>query len=307
MKSRRKGRAIDGLLLLDKAQCITSNRALQQVKRLFEGAKAGHTGSLDPLATGMLPICFGEATKFCQYLLDADKHYDVVVALGATTTTGDLEGEVVTTSSVPSLTVADIETVLAQFRGHISQVPSMYSAIKYQGKPLYEYARQGIEIPREPREIIIHRLQLMAYDPTSAQLTLHVHCSKGTYIRTLAEDIGTALGVGAHVKVLRRTAVAEFQADQMIEFTELEAFKEQAGIRALDERLLSLKTAFKQWPTIDVSETLAFYLQRGEAVWIPKAPTTGLVGLIKNNTDFMGLGEIQSDGKIKPKRLVKTV
>ena len=307
MKTRRKGRAIDGLLLLDKTQGLTSNRALQQVKRLMSAAKAGHTGSLDPLATGMLPICFGEATKFCQYLLEADKRYEVIVQLGVKTTTGDTEGEILETRTVPDLTDPTIEQALETFRGQIYQVPSMYSAIKYQGKPLYEYARQGIEVPRESRKIHIYQLQLAHFDRATAQLHLTVHCSKGTYIRNLAEDLGEVLAVGAHVIALRRVSVAHYHANQMVTFDHLAALKTEANFEALDHQLISLKTAFSNWPMITVSETMAFYLRRGEAVWISKAPSSGLVSLLLNETDFLGLGEIQDDGKIKPKRLIKTI
>ena len=303
---RRRGRIIDGLLLLDKARGVTSNFALQQVKSLFNAAKAGHTGSLDPLATGMLPICFGEATKFCQYLLEADKHYTVVAQLGMRTTTGDSEGEVIQQQAVPVFKSKQLEQTLTRFRGVITQIPSMFSAIKYQGKPLYELARQGIEVPRQPREVHIYELSLVTYDKTLQQLTLDVHCSKGTYVRNLVEDIGIDLTCDAHVIALRRNRVAAFKEQQMISFDELRPIKETQGCEALDRSLISLETAFSQWPKVCLTETLAFYLRRGESVWVPKAPSEGLVSLILAEQDFLGLGEVQEDGRIKPKRLVQT-
>jgi len=188
-------RQVDGILLLDKPLNASSNQALQVVKKLYHARKAGHTGSLDPLATGMLPICFGEATKFSKFLLNANKVYQCTARLGVSTETGDSEGEVIRTSEVPSLTAAEIETVLEKFRGDIQQIPSMYSAIKYQGQPLYKLARQGKTVERQARDIKMYELTCLNYHET--ELELHIHCSKGTYVRTLVEDIGNALGCGA--------------------------------------------------------------------------------------------------------------
>ena len=302
MSKRRKGRNINGLLLLDKAQGLTSNQALQRVKKLWQAAKAGHTGSLDPLATGMLPICFGEATKFCQYLLESDKHYQVVARLGVKTTTGDSEGDVVAQRSTDKITTKQIEQALVEFRGTITQIPSMFSAIKYQGKPLYELARAGIEVERQARTVHIRELEMIHFE--ADELHLQVHCSKGTYVRNLVEDLGETLGCGAHVIALRRTGVALFHETAMVTYDNLLKLQHNQGDDAINQHLLTLEQAFADWPQVTVSETLAFYLRRGESVWIPQAPTQGLVSLMLNDQVFIGMGEILSDGKIKPKRLL---
>src|SRR3990167_10000985 len=205
---------INGILLLDKPLGLSSNSALQKVKNLFQAKKAGHTGSLDPLATGLLPICFGEATKFSQYWLDSDKTYRVRAKLGVRTTTSDAEGDIVFQSEVPHFTLADIEKQMAIFRGDIQQVPSMYSALKHEGQPLYKLARRGIEIERPARPITIYRFDLLRY--ANEALEMEVHCSKGTYIRTLIDDLGQALGVGAHVIALHRIQVGLFTASRMV-------------------------------------------------------------------------------------------
>ena len=211
-KPRKRGRDIHGVFLLDKPQGMSSNDIMQKVKRIFQANKAGHTGALDPLATGMLPICLGEATKFSQFLLDADKRYLVTAKLGERTDTSDAEGQIVETREVKVKT-PEILTALEQFRGDILQVPTMFSALKHNGKPLYEYARQGITVEREARPITIFELNFIEYN--APYLTLEVHCSKGTYIRTLVDDLGEALGCGAHVTMLRRTAVADYPTEKM--------------------------------------------------------------------------------------------
>ena len=228
MAKRRKGRAIDGVVLLDKPQGMTSNFALQKVRRLFAAQKAGHTGSLDPLATGVLPICLGEATKFSRYLLDADKGYYTTAKLGDIRTTSDSEGETVLLQAVPDYSDDQIQAVLDQFRGAIDQVPTMYSALKYQGRPLYEYARQGITVERSARPITIHKLELLAR--RQDELDLQVACSKGTYIRTLVEDIGQALGCGAHVSMLRRYQAGCFELADTVTFEQLEALAPKLAI-----------------------------------------------------------------------------
>ncbi len=302
-KQERFKRTVDGILLLDKPLHLTSNAALQIVKRLFAAKKAGHTGSLDPLATGMLPICFGEATKFSQYLLDADKHYYVVAKLGEKTATGDAEGEIIEQRSVPEILPNDLEELLNQFRGSIKQIPSMYSALKYQGKPLYELARKGITVDRPAREIKIYELQLV--EQTADTLTLEVKCSKGTYIRTLVEDIGDALGCGAHVITLRRLSVAGYKTENMVSLTELEPLAEQADYQSLDNYLLSINAAVQHWPILNISEAAYFYLKRGQAMIIPYAPDNGWVSLMIGER-FIGVGEILTDGKVAPRRLVQT-
>jgi tRNA pseudouridine55 synthase len=299
-----KRRVVNGILILDKPLEVSSNRALQRVKNLFAAKKAGHTGSLDPLATGVLPLCFGEATKFSQFLLDADKRYSTVVQLGVTTTTGDAEGDVVETKPIPALTEAFLETILEQFRGSIEQVPSMYSAIKVDGQPLYKLARQGIEIERKSRTIKI--LELVLRDFTASTLTLDIHCTKGTYVRTLAEDIGKVLGCGAHVIELRRTASGPFTLDQALTVETLEQILEEKGQQGLDECLLSPAAAVPDWPSVELTEVSASYLKQGQPVQIAKAPTAGWVRIFSESEDeaFIGVGEIMEDGRIAPRRLV---
>ncbi|MFN3238235.1 MAG: tRNA pseudouridine(55) synthase TruB [Pseudomonadales bacterium] len=299
-----KRRVVNGILVLDKPLDVSSNGALQRVKFLYRAKKAGHTGSLDPLATGVLPLCFGEATKFSQFLLDAHKKYRTVIKLGVTTTTGDAEGEVVAEAPVETLTKAGLEAVLEQFRGPIEQVPSMYSAIKVDGKPLYKLARQGIEIERKSRSVEIFDLDLVSLQ--GDLVCLDVHCSKGTYIRTLAEDIGKVLGCGAHVAELRRTASGPFSLEQAYTVAELEQCLEDKGEAGLDELLLSPAEALPDWPSVELTELSASYLRQGQPVQIAKAPTTGWVRIFSESQDpaFIGVGEIMEDGRVAPRRLV---
>jgi len=299
-RGRARGRPVSGILLLDKPLGVSSNHALQRVKRLFDARKAGHTGSLDPLADGMLPICLGDATKLSAYLLDADKHYRFRVRLGVTTATGDTEGDVLQTRPVPELTVADIEQVLAQFEGEIYQLPPMYSALKHKGKRLYELAREGVEVEREPRQIMIHALTLGEVD--LPEFELQVHCSKGTYVRTLAEDIGERLGCGAHVVALRRTGVGPYTNFPMFTMERLEQTAAQ-GQSELDRLLLPIDTALGEWPAVTVGADSAFYMQQGQAVLVPKAPTEGWVRVYLGD-QFLAVGEVQDDGRIAPKRLM---
>ena len=224
MSRRKSGRDIDGMLLLDKSPGMSSNGAVQRVKRLYSANKVGHTGSLDPIATGLLPLCLGEATKLSGFLLDTDKRYFVKVRLGRTTATADTEGETLEEKPVPMLDTQAIEAVLQRFRGDIAQVPPMYSALKHKGKKLYELARKGLEVEREARRVSIYELTLLGFG--SDFLELDVHCSKGTYIRSLAQDIGMEIGCGAHVEQLRRTAVGGFTLDQSVTLEKLEALTE---------------------------------------------------------------------------------
>ena len=304
MSRKRKGRPVNGILLLDKASGITSNKALQQVKHLYQAQKAGHTGSLDPLASGMLPICLGEATKFSQYLLDADKHYQVVAKLGERTNTGDSEGEVIKTAPVKSYSYEEFDKLLDAFRGQLQQTPSMFSALKYQGQPLYKLARQGIEIERKARDIEIYELKLV--DLTGDSMELIVHCSKGTYIRNLVDDIGETLGCGAHVSLLRRLKVNNYPTECMVSFAKLQEISEQGNIAELDNLLLPMDMAISDWPAVIISDALAFYLQRGQAIRVAVPPQTGQVRLVTINKQFLGVGEVLEDGKIAPKRLVVT-
>ena len=302
MARRRKGRAVHGILLLDKPKGISSNAALQQVKNLFNAQKAGHTGSLDPLATGVLPICLGEATKITSYLLDSDKKYQGVAKLGIRTNTADAEGDVLQTRPVPILSDETIEMALDSFRGEISQVPPMHSALKLNGKPLYELARQGIEVERKPRNVNIFELNKLGFK--NDELEIFVHCSKGTYIRTLAEDLGEILECGAHLSSLRRVAAGPFDINQTISLDKLTELAEQ-GMSELDKQLLPMHDALVDWPEISLTANSAYYVRQGQPVLVPKAPTNGWVRLMgENPNDFIGIGHILDDGRVAPKRLV---
>ncbi|MDD2933856.1 MAG: tRNA pseudouridine(55) synthase TruB [Methylotenera sp.] len=297
MQFKRIKKHINGILLLDKPLGFSSNQALQKVKWLLQAAKAGHTGTLDPLATGLLPLCFGEATKFAHYLTDADKTYLATVKLGVTTTTGDAEGEVLSTESV-NVSQAQLAQVCRQFVGEISQIPPMYSALKHEGKALYEYARAGIEIERKARLVTIHSITLNALVDNIATLT--VSCSKGTYIRTLAEDIGHQLGCGAHLIGLRRTATANYDITQAVTLEQFEALSAEqriATLRPADSSVLHL-------PAVTLDSDSTFYLQQGQAVWRSGVIPQGLLRLYNEQQVFLGLGEQLSDGKIAPKRLI---
>jgi tRNA pseudouridine55 synthase len=299
------GRNVTGILLLDKPIGLTSNDALQRVKRIYRAAKAGHTGSLDPLATGLLPVCLGAATKFSAYLLDADKRYRVRVQLGVTTSTADAEGEVLERRPVAGVDPQRIEAVLAGFRGEIDQLPPMYSAVKHGGERLYKLARQGLEVERQPRRIQIFSLDLIGID--LPEIELDVHCSKGTYVRTLAEDIGRELGCGGHVCALRRTGVGPYE-EATVAFVTLDQLRDLADQEGaaprLDALLLPLESALGHWPAVRLSADAAFYLQQGQAVLVPQAPTEGLVRLYDVSQRFLGVGEILDDGKVQPKRLI---
>lgn len=305
-RRRKHGRDIDGILLLDKPLHLSSNEALQRVKRLYQANKAGHTGSLDPLATGLLPVCLGGATKFSTYLLDADKHYRVRIRLGITTTTADAEGEVLETRPVVGVDETRLQAVMARFLGPIEQLPPMYSAVKHQGERLYKLARQGIEVERQPRTVTIHRMALI--DLALPELELDVHCSKGTYVRTLAEDIGAELGCGGHVIGLRRTGVGPYVEPER-RFVTLEEIEdliaaEEDPYPALDALLLPLESALEHWPAVRLTADAAFYLRQGQAVLVPQAPTAGLVRLYDPSRHFLGVGCILDDGKVQPKRLL---
>lgn len=308
MARRRRGRPLDGILVLDKPIGRSSNSALQACRAIFSAAKAGHTGSLDPLATGVLPICFGEATKFSQFLLDADKSYATTVVFGRATTTGDAEGEVIADVDASALTERLLLAAMARFEGEIDQVPSMYSALKQNGRPLYELARKGIEVERQARRITIRRLELQAFRPGArAEANLLVSCSKGTYIRSLAEDIGKALAVGAHVSALRRTQAGPFDLSQAVTLPALEALKEVEALAELDALLLPIDLALPQLPMVSLGESAGYFLLQGQAVQVPKAPTEGLVGLKLADGRFVGVGEVMDDGRVAPRRLVSNV
>lgn len=301
-KIKRHGRELDGILLLDKDTGITSNGALQVAKKMFAAAKAGHTGSLDPLATGMLPICFGEATKFSQFLLDADKGYRVTARLGVATETGDADGEVRETKPV-NVNEKQLLDAMEAFKGDIKQVPSMYSALKHEGVPLYKLARQGIEVERPARDVTIFRFVLISFDGTDA--VMEVDCTKGTYVRSLVEDLGEALGCGAHVAALRRLWAGPYAENAMRTLDQLGEIKREEGFEALDGVLLPLSSCVADMPRVDLSDNAAYYIKQGRPVTTPNRPTQGLVALFEASTDeFLGVGEVQDDGQIAPKRLV---
>lgn len=301
-KPRKRGRDIDGVFLLDKPQGISSNDIMQKVKHLFQANKAGHTGALDPLATGMLPICFGEATKFSQFLLDADKRYQVTAKLGERTDTSDAEGQVVQVRPV-NITETDILTALPHFRGNLLQVPTMFSALKHEGKPLYEYARAGITVEREARPITIFELTFIGYQ--APYLTLEVHCSKGTYIRTLIDDLGEYLGCGAHVTVLRRTAVADYPIEAMIDFNHLKILSEQQDLVLLDQYLLPVDSAVSKLSVLTLTEQQSKAISFGQRVKFDNVQQIyGQVRLFTEQKQFLGVALVDENNVIHPQRLI---
>lgn len=309
MAKRRKGRPVNGIVLLDKPYDISSNHALQKVKHIYFAQKAGHTGALDPLATGMLPVCLGEATKFSQFLLDTDKTYKVTAKLGIRTTTSDIDGEVVSEKPV-NVTEQQLMDALEHFRGKSLQIPSMYSALKYQGQPLYKYAREGIEVPRESREIEVFSLNVLRFEGDEVDIELRV--SKGTYIRTIVDDLGEMLGCGAHVSALHRTAVGSYPADKMVTLEILNALLEKAKENGekpserLDSLLLPMNTAVEGLPKVSVDAMSASYLRNGNPVQAADAPLEGFVQVYIEDHDvneFIGVGVIDDNGLVAPKRI----
>ncbi|PSW29661.1 tRNA pseudouridine(55) synthase TruB [Photobacterium phosphoreum] len=309
MARRRKGRPINGVILVDKPTSISSNDTLQKVKRIFFAQKAGHTGALDPLATGMLPLCFGEATKFSQFLLDSDKRYRVVAKLGERTDTSDSDGEVVETRTV-NVERDQLEACIDSFRGTTDQIPSMYSALKYQGRKLYEYAREGISIPRESRKITVYSVELLRFDNNEVEMELHV--SKGTYIRTIVDDLGEMLGCGAHVTYLRRTGVSNFPYERMVTIEQLQAMLDQAkadeiepGI-VLDALLLPTDTAVQDLPEVNITAAAAVHVLHGNPVSAEVVPAEGTLVRITvgDAAEFIGVGTIDAKGMLAPKRVM---
>ena len=310
MARRKKGRTINGVLLVDKYSGESSNFILQRVKRLYGAAKAGHTGALDPLATGMLPICLGEATKFSQFLLEADKTYIVTAKLGERTDTSDSDGEIVETKPV-AITQAELDSAVEAFRGPIKQVPSMFSALKYNGKPLYYYARKGIVIDRDARDITVNYLRVLRFD--NNEIDMEISCSKGTYIRTIEDDLGQALGCGAHVSMLRRTKVADYPTESMITVEQLEALSEDLEIdrqfRAfdkLDALLLPMDTAVSKQPLyLATDESIDSFLHGHAIVGKHEYHEGELVRIYrKSDNCFYGMSCVNSDGNLHPKRIV---
>lgn len=307
MARRRNGRAVDGILVLDKPMGISSNRALQRVKHLYNAAKAGHTGSLDPLATGVLPLCLGEATKFSQYLLDADKAYLSTFVLGTVTDTGDAEGQVLETRDASAITESDVVAAIKLFEGEIEQVPSMFSAIKQNGQPLYKLARQGLEVERKPRRIVIEKLELRDFrGGDKPEVDIYMECSKGTYVRSLAEDLGRALGCGAFVSALRRTRSGPFSIEDCVALGTLEALVDSGHMPAIDPLLLPADAALRALPLVSLSESGGFYMRQGQPVMVPNAPRGGIVRVALHSGEFLGIGEILDDGRVAPRRLIVT-
>ena len=294
---KRKGLPINGMLLLDKPTGCSSNQALQRAKAMLNAQKAGHTGSLDPIATGLLPLCFGETTKISSLFLNADKTYDVCIQLGQTTETGDCEGRVLDQKEV-DIDADKIERVLENYRGNFDQTPPMYSALKQNGQPLYKLARKGIVVEREPRPVTVYSLTLL--DWQNEFLQLEVSCSRGFYIRTLAEEIGEDLGCGGHVHTLRRTRVGEFSIDHTITLDQLEAIASPEGRQQV---LLATDQGLAHLPEIRIPENLARYLKLGQSVKPATTQQVGLVRLYSDSSGFIGLGEVTPDQKLAPKRL----
>jgi tRNA pseudouridine55 synthase len=303
------GRPIDGVLLLNKDTGMTSNDALQKAKRLFFANKAGHTGSLDPLATGVLPLCFGEATKFSQYLLNADKSYSSTFRLGIKTETGDCDGEVVEVKDASHITQAVVEDVLPQFRGLIKQIPSMYSALKYQGKPLYKWAREGVTVPRESREVTIYSYEMTAFRENGEhpEIEVEVHCSKGTYIRSLAEDLGALLGVEAHVSRLHRRSAGPFVEADSVSLQALVDARGEGEPEQLDHLLLPTDSPVQNIPKVVISDEMGDYFRQGQAVMSTEAYRSakegGIVRVCMDNGEFIGVAELV-EGQLAPKRVV---
>lgn len=298
-RGRQQRLAVNGVLLLDKPAGMTSNQALQKVKRLLRARKAGHTGSLDPAATGMLPLCFGEATKVCAYLLDADKTYRVTARLGETTDTGDGDGEVTGTADVPALSEEQWASILGSFLGDIEQIPPMYSALKRDGKRLYELARKGETVERAPRPVKIHEIELL--EMAGKRLVFRVRCSKGTYVRTLVEDIAKAAGTVAYTARLHREAVGVFRSEDMLDMAGAEAAAEDTGA-PLTERLLPADAALAGWPSVQVAESDEPRFSGGQAV-VCEAEEGGLTRVYGAAGRFLGIGETDGTGSVAPRRI----
>ena len=304
MGRRARGRDVSGVLVVDKPAGWSSNDAVQKAKRLFNARKVGHTGALDPLATGVLPLCFGEATKFSQYLLSSDKKYQVRIKLGVATDSGDADGNIVAEREVCDVTAERVEEALRFFRGEIDQVPSMFSAIKHNGQPLYKLARQGIEVERQARRVTVYSNELVSFEGDVVEL--HIHCSKGTYVRTIAQELGEVLGCGAHVSALRRTMAGPYDESDLVTFDELESALEAEG--TLDRFLQPISSTVREWPEVRLTDNTAYYLRQGQPVMVPHAPAQGWVRLAEivgeGSTRFLGVGEVLDDGRVAPRRLV---
>ena len=308
-RSKKYGRKVHGVLVLNKPKGLSSNQALQNAKRLFFANKAGHTGSLDPLATGVLPLCFGEATKFSQFLLDADKRYLATIRLGEATSTADSEGETISSQDASQITEEAIAKALHPFRGKIQQVPPMVSALKHNGQPLYKLARQGIDIPRESRSVNIYELKLLEFrEGPLAEVDIEVYCSKGTYIRSIASDLGEDLGVGGHIIRLHRTQAGAYTEAQAISLEDLAQERGENSPEVLDQQLLGVDSAVLTLPAIELDEDGGHYFRQGQAIMDLEVYRLGdqgdTVRVYQKNGAFLGLGEITDDGRVAPKKVV---
>ena len=304
MGRRRRGRMIDGVIVLDKPQGLSSNHALQQVKRLFNAAKAGHTGSLDPLATGVLPLCLGEATKFAQFVLDAEKGYLSTFALGVETDTLDAEGEVTATEDATGIGVEAIDAAISTLTGPIEQVPPMYSALKRNGQPLYKLARQGVEVERQSRLVVVSEFARQAFRPgVIAEVDVLITCSKGTYIRSLAASLGEKLGIPAHVRKLRRIKAGPYALSSAVTVQDVEKAASE-GVSCLDALLQPIDGPLMALAPVFLGSSAAFYLQQGQAVRVSNGPQSGMVRAYGDADTFLGIGEMLEDGRVAPRRLV---
>lgn len=308
-RRRNRGRSVNGIFLLDKPMGLSSNKALQRVRSIFDANKAGHTGSLDPLATGILPICLGEATKFSQFLLVSDKHYKSTFTLGITTDTGDCDGSEIGRADASAITRADVEAAIDKFRGEIKQIPSMYSALKHQGQPLYKLARQGVVVEREPRAVTVFSYDIIDFRPgVEAQVDIEVHVSKGTYVRSLAEDLGIALGCGGHVSALRRHRAGPFDEGQIMTLNELEKHSGIVGKEDLDELLKPMDIAVGDRMAVELNAVVAGYFMLGQPVMSNKTFRNGqegdIVRVFRDDGVFLGVGEVNQNGQVAPKRLI---
>lgn len=300
-RRRNRGRNIDGIVVLDKAAGLSSNAALQEVKRLYEAGKAGHTGSLDPLATGVLPLCLGEATKVSQFLLNADKAYRAKIRLGIRTDSGDSDGVEIGRCDAFNVSRVDVEKALKNFEGEIEQLPPMHSALKVGGVPLYELARRGESVAREPRKVTLYRIALTDFD--GDEIEIGISCSKGTYIRTIADDLGQMLGCGAHIIALRRTAAGVFTEADCIDSETLEREKAAGGLDKIDRHLIPMDRAIEDLPGVNLPGITAGHVRNGQAVMVRHLPEEGLVRLYEDER-FIGIGCIDDDGKVAPRRLI---
>lgn len=300
---RRKGRSISGIIVLDKAVGLSSNKALQEVKWLFEANKAGHTGSLDPLATGVLPLCLGEATKVSQFLLNSDKRYRARIKLGIRTDSADSEGQVIAQCDEVNVSREQVEQALQSFKGETQQTPPMHSALKVDGVPLYKLAREGKTIPREARSICVYELELTDFQ--GDEIELEITCSKGTYIRTIADDLGQDLGCGAHIIALRRLQAGAFTEADCVSTDALREVKEKHGMDRLDQNLIPMDRAIEDLPEVNLPSIAASQFKNGQSVLVRHLPEEGLVRLYEEE-QFIGIGCIDDDGKVAPKRLILT-